>query len=712
VPANKVAYNKAAGAEQKERSLRSYVLGYYKSERNETGTTAKPVALRDPNNYTVILGVFHNAGYKQTVTLAQVFWIKDQAKQPERFFVGAERVLSITKDFSGFGSNINTLRQRLRKNNCEVMERFPKYGAWFRRRFGIENEQALELFHQTVSMKSVGNLTHFVRSHMLEPFAIEQRIDALKTHFDDLNRAYESVLKARQQIEYLMPLIADCDSYQENVAAVERFRDCRDALLPYFSKIKVELLKKRLDTLYLELQRHQNKKGKLMTDVDQQQMAREELKQQIAENGGDRIERLGQEIRQQEGERERRWQKAHRYQALLAPLSLEAATTVDMFLQQQTALHNQQQQLLDAQTNNHNLLREKEFDLRCKREEHNTLQQTIQHLKSRRSNIDQAQVEIRTLLCQALHLKESALPFVGELLQVHENEKSWQGAIERLMRSFGLSMLVPDQYYQAVAEWVDETNLRGRLVYYRVRKKDYRVPLNLHENSLVHKIEIKQDSSLDRVLPVSDPHEKRFAERYGFCSKPNYVRFRLLDPQYTLLPGKDQEFSLTANDFQALPGKEDFLCHIKHVFIVENEINFLSFPAQAKSMVMFGAGYGFKALKTVTWLQQRALYYWGDIDTHGFAILNQLRHVFSDVQSFLMDEATLLSHRAFWGCEEKQIKSVLPRLTPAEQAVYQALLHHDYAKNLRLEQERISYGNVLHGNVLHCALQCTLGLLH
>src|SRR6266542_4725864 len=72
VPAHRVAYNKAAGADSKERTLRSYVLGHYKSERNELSGTAKPVALRDHNSYSVILGTFHNAGYSQTVTLAQV----------------------------------------------------------------------------------------------------------------------------------------------------------------------------------------------------------------------------------------------------------------------------------------------------------------------------------------------------------------------------------------------------------------------------------------------------------------------------------------------------------------------------------------------------------------------------------------------------------------------------------------------------------------
>ena len=50
VPANRIAYNKAAGADNRERTLRSYVLGHYKSERNEVSGSARPVALRDQNS--------------------------------------------------------------------------------------------------------------------------------------------------------------------------------------------------------------------------------------------------------------------------------------------------------------------------------------------------------------------------------------------------------------------------------------------------------------------------------------------------------------------------------------------------------------------------------------------------------------------------------------------------------------------------------------
>lgn len=122
VPAQRIAYNKAAGADSRERSLRSYVLGHYKSERNEASGSAKPVALRDASNYSVLLGVFHNQGYDQTVTLAQVFWSKDAQGQPARLYLGAERDLTVARDFSGFGGDITRLRKQLRGLDAELFD--------------------------------------------------------------------------------------------------------------------------------------------------------------------------------------------------------------------------------------------------------------------------------------------------------------------------------------------------------------------------------------------------------------------------------------------------------------------------------------------------------------------------------------------------------------------------------------------------------------
>src|SRR5215510_1082694 len=114
VPPQKIAFNKAAGAQARERDLRSYVLGHYKSERGEAGLTAKPVALREHNSYSVILARFRNEGFGETVTLAQVFWFREAHGQPARFYVVADRALSIQEHFAGFGRDIGALRKRLR----------------------------------------------------------------------------------------------------------------------------------------------------------------------------------------------------------------------------------------------------------------------------------------------------------------------------------------------------------------------------------------------------------------------------------------------------------------------------------------------------------------------------------------------------------------------------------------------------------------------
>ena len=347
VPSHRIAYNKAAGAEMRERSLRSYTLGYYKSERQEGLGSVKSVALRDANSYSVILGVFHNAGYNKTVTLAQVFWMKDATAQPARLYVACERELSITADFSRFGSEIIGLRKRLRSAGVELFDSFPPYGAWFRRRFGIDNEQALDLFHQTVSLKSVGNLTDFVRSHMLEPFEVAPRIAALIQHFDDLNRAHEAVLKAKRQVALLDPLCADCDRHSEVAQAKEHLRACREALRPWFAGLKLDLLEKRLTILAEELARHQAYIARLEEERRSQQGRERTLRRTIAEQGGDRIASLGEQIQQRQEELQRRRHKATRYAELIRTLELLPAETDDDFLAQRrqcSALSEQAQE--------------------------------------------------------------------------------------------------------------------------------------------------------------------------------------------------------------------------------------------------------------------------------------------------------------------------------------------------------------------------------
>lgn len=520
VPANRIAYNKAAGADSKERTLRSYVLGHYKSERNEVTGTAKPVSLRDHNNYSVILGIFHNAGYDQTITLAQVFWMKEMQGQPARFFVGAERELSIAADFARFGTDITQLRKKLRGLGAEIEDSFPKYGAWFRRRFGIENEQALELFHQTVSMKSVGNLTGFVRSHMLEPFDVAPRINALIAHFDDLNRAHEAVLKAKRQVEMLNPLVADCQRHSALAAEVDHLRQCRELLRPYFAGLKLVLLDKRIVNLRDEWERLDVQVRRVEERRDEQRTQVDELKRAVADNGGDRLERLAADIKKKEVLRDARQTKARRYAGLAENIGESAAADESAFLSQRGRFAILRDELRGRDADLQNTLTEHGVSLRQSKLEHDALQAEIDSLRARRSNIDDHQIKIRIALCHELGLAEEETPFAGELLQVSEEERDWEGATERLLRGFGLSLLIPDVHYKEVAEWVDRSNLRGRLVYFHVRQVRRGESPDLHRDSLVRKLSIKSDS------PFYDWLERELAHRFDVACCATQEQFR------------------------------------------------------------------------------------------------------------------------------------------------------------------------------------------
>ena len=199
-----------------------------------------------------------------------------------------------------------------------------------------------------------------------------------------------------------------------------------------------------------------------------------------------------------------------------------------------------------------------------------------------------------------------------------------------------------------------------------------------HKSLLIELLDIILPAA---VIDLETTGVKEFERRYGFRSKPAQIRFRLLDPAATLQGFTDLAVPAAELARLQLP--------VSTVFITENDINGLAFPGIAKSMVIFGLGYGLQVLNEISWLNDKAIYYWGDIDTHGFAMLDQMRQYFPHTDSMLMDKETLLAHRQLWGEEGKPTSRDLDRLRPQEMELYQKIINHSYRKNLRLEQERI-----------------------
>lgn len=207
---------------------------------------------------------------------------------------------------------------------------------------------------------------------------------------------------------------------------------------------------------------------------------------------------------------------------------------------------------------------------------------------------------------------------------------------------------------------------------------------------------------LDLVLPATHINEqsrgvKGFCRRYGLLDKPQRIRMRILDPRLAIAGLTDLEVPVEQLAGLQLP--------LARVFVTENEVNALAFPELPDSVLLFGQGYALDVLGQIPWLHKQPLYYWGDIDTHGFAILNRLRTYLPHTQSMLMDHSTLLQHQALWGQEpaDTACTSELPLLTCEEQSLYQALRENSLCNddgqpfnNLRFEQEQAGFNWLQH----------------
>jgi uncharacterized protein YPO0396 len=507
VPHNRIVFNKAAGAEGRERSLLSYVRGEYKKEQEETTRVARRVYLRDEDSYSVIIGNFRNEGYMEDVCLVQVFWTGREGKV-EKLLLLSTAPLNIREHFSGI-TDPRELRRRLSKmDNVELFDdNFSRYGERFRRMLGMNSEKAVDLFYQTVSMKSVGSLTQFVREQMLEGTDVRQRIAELVQRFEDLKKAYAAVVHARRQHEILKPLAEASAAYD---ATRQRIADL-DALMESIPSWFAGLRNGLLDKAIMDAREHLLNIARDIHRLDERIRDGEErcrsLERDIEQNGGKRIEKIEEELRSQEEQRKTKKRHGDDYDRLARQAGLDALEDEEAFRrnillarERQAALTTRDEAIRSERDEIVGQRRRVLTDLSLEEEE-------LQSLRARRTQIPRMLVDFRERLCGDLRLSEDDLPFSGELLRVREDAVEWEGAVERLLHEFGVTMLVPRKHYRSVSRYINANPLRTNdgkgilLTYFDVDLEGHtRVIKELDTHSVVYKLDVRQDSPFSAWL--------------------------------------------------------------------------------------------------------------------------------------------------------------------------------------------------------------------
>jgi uncharacterized protein YPO0396 len=244
-------------------------------------------------------------------------------------------------------------------------------------------------------MKAVDNLNDFVRHHMLEPFDVRAQLDALVTHFDDLTRAHDAVVRAKAQLDMLAPLVSELATHRALTNKVAHLSAQRLALPCYLARRKQDLLTEQLTALDRRLADEAASQQQVAAELNARRSLESQLTVQIAGQGGDRIAALEDEIRRLGLEKDRRSQRFGRFNELLATAGLPQLSAIEAYPGVRQRASTLRTELTTADTQVQNDITEKRVLLRQTQDASRLLDQELSSLQSRSSNLDDEPVRLR-----------------------------------------------------------------------------------------------------------------------------------------------------------------------------------------------------------------------------------------------------------------------------------------------------------------------------
>ena len=520
-------YNQSSGVEKKgDRTEETYVYGHYGNIQKEGELSTTTQTLRDKNTYSVLLANFSNTEQK-IITIFQVRWFSNG--EMKRTFGVAHVPLEIQKDFSSFDSKGNW-RKRLEKNfntgikkKIEFLNGPSAYAERICHLFGMRSEKALNLFNHIVGVKVLDDLNEFIRTNMLEELDAENEFIQLKESFITLMDAKTNIEKAGEQIRQLEPICEHAKNIDSYSNELKKQIDLKESSVYWFAKQSTILGQKesekenqQLDNLNDELSNLKEKQEELK---DQESKLRVQIEK---DEVGNQIRELEKEIRRLSSSRDNRTTKLDEYNKLAKTGELVLNPNEDLFIKNREDAQlkrNECEQRQKEQFEKKRLAKNREEDLTTQIEQKVG---DIQVLRKNKNNISGRVAEIREEILEHVGANKDEIPFIGELVKVKEAESKWELAIEKILHNFALNLIVPEKYYKKVNEYVNSTNLRGRIVYQRYKEytslKDM-ISSQPLSNHVLSKLEFKQKNK------YTDWIEDVIKEQFNFACVENLEEF-------------------------------------------------------------------------------------------------------------------------------------------------------------------------------------------
>lgn len=457
---------------EKDRDLMTYVRGAWRKVEGDDGRT-RPEMLRKSTTWSAIAMQF-STETGRVVTLAQVFWVRgadmDNSKV-HRHFIVMERAFDLMEleFFEKVDLNLRKLKEFLEAEGAAYNRDIASgYRECLMNKLDIPTEQALKLLHKAQSIKNVSSITDFMRELMLEVPSTFDDADTLVKQFTNLEEAHNAVLKAREQIQTLIPAREAYEDRRKVLDGISRLKELEAVLSSYTALRKDSLLAEAIQISLVEQRRLEDIAKTEETKLNQAQVILETLKKTREEKGGAAIEQLKGAISTWNNTLEQRTSKLSKVKTAILQFCDGIPSHPDNYAEVQAK----------AKVRKAELERDDEAIARrhaelygiatAKFEEIKKLKADIQEMEGKESNIDPPLRSLRINMSTAIGCAPDDLPFAGELLEVCADEQQWRGALERLLGGFATSMLVPEKLYPAILQFVDEHNLRRNFFYHRV----------------------------------------------------------------------------------------------------------------------------------------------------------------------------------------------------------------------------------------------------
>jgi uncharacterized protein YPO0396 len=329
---------------------------------------------------------------------------------------------------------------------------------------GIQgSEAAQQLLGKAKSLKSVGGLEQFVREFMLdEPQSLTGVAEALK-QIDPLVEARDLLDVARRKRRTLGNIEAVQERYATESAKFGVI-DIIDAAMVHDHVDQMRLDRSIPEVEGLDAQITQLGAEREIRSSEREQLRSEHNSLQARINAANRdLVPLQQQLVAAEKNGIEVSRRRTVYDDKIAALDFMPPDNADDFWSLRELLTEEADRLQnELKSGNQGYVEAAGLEVEA-RKSRDAAASELERVERNGSPLPAAEHAMRTRIAQHLGIAETELLYVAELMELKPDQSRWRLAVEKVLRSAGLRLLVPDEHHREALRFVNANNMRGRI---------------------------------------------------------------------------------------------------------------------------------------------------------------------------------------------------------------------------------------------------------